>query len=134
MKEHTTTVTGWRDYPKLDGIRRFKKELATTIDGCPYEINLTVILNAEELNNMGYDAIMPDDHIIYGLEAHTCEKEMDVFSLMWLHINAVKMAMSQYVTHSWRLADWDTHCPFLFDAEQTQHEEEVMQEERDSWE
>jgi len=135
MREHTTTVTGWRMYEKMDGIARAKKQLTATIEGCPYDINLEVVLNEKELYDMGFDLVhVPDDNIVYALEAHQCEKEMEVHSLMWLQINAVKMAMSQYVTHSWRLQDWDTHCPFLFDAKQTQHEEEVMQEERDTWE
>lgn len=133
MREHTTTVTGWVMYEKLDGIARARKVLTTQINGCPYEINLEVILNAKELDDLGYNVADSDEVIIYGLEAHPCEKEMDVHATMWLHINAVKMVMSSYDTNSWRLVDWDAACPFLFDAEQTQHEEEVTQEERDTW-
>ena len=134
MREHTTSITGWREYPKLDGIRRFKKDLSTQIEGCPYEINLSVVLNDVELALLGYEAKDPDDNIIYGLEAQMCIKEMDVHTLMWQHINAVQMQMAQHDTNSWSLPDWDATCPFLFDAEQTQHEEEVTQQERDTWE
>lgn len=134
MREHTTTVTSWRAYPKIDGFIRFKKEMSTQIDGCPYEINLECVLNEKELYDLGFDLVhVPDDNIIYALEAHTVEKEMAVFAMMWLHINAVKMTMSQHDTNDWYLHQWDTACPFLFDAEQTQHEEEVTQEERDTW-
>lgn len=134
MREHTTTVTGWKMYEKIDGIARVRKQMTTQIDGCPYDITLEVVLNEKELYDMGYDVERdPEENILYGLEAYPCEKEMEVHSLMWLHITTVKTAMSQHDTDSWRLADWDTHCPFLFDAEQTQHEEEVTQDERDTW-
>lgn len=134
MREHTTTVTGWKMYEKIDGIARAKKQMTTQIDGCPYEINLEVVLNEKELYDMGWDVRnVPEDRIVYGLDTHAPEKELDVFAMMWLHINAVKTVMTQHDTNSWRLETWDKHCPFLFDAEQTQHEEEVTQEERDTW-
>lgn len=135
MREHFTTITSWQMIRKLDMVGiKMTKALSTQIDGCPYEINLEVALTEKELYNMGYDvANVPEENIAYGLEAHRCEKEMAVHSLMWEHINRVKMVMSQYDTNSWRLESWDAHCPFLFECDPQLPDEEAMQEERETW-
>ena len=133
MREHYTTVTGWQMCEKLDGLGiRLKKELATSIEGCPYEINLEIVLDEVELKNMGYDE-MDASNIAYDLGLIPPAKEVDAQALMWEHINKVKMIMSQHDTNSWRLEQWDANCSFLFASDPTLPDEEAMQEERDTW-
>jgi len=133
MREHYTTVTGWQMIQKLDMVGvLMKKEIVTSIDGCPYEINLEVVLTELELNDMGYDK-MDASNIAYDLGLIPPAKELDVHALMWEHINKVKMVMSQHNTTSWRLEQWDAHCPFLFECDPTLFSEEEMQKERDTW-
>ena len=134
MRNHTTTVTGWYAVQKLDMVGTLmKKTLTTQIDGCPYEINLEIALDRVELAAMGYEN-QSDDSVTYALNTHECEQEMDAHAMMWLHINAVKMAMSQHDTNSWRLEQWDKVCPFLFtNGNEAVFDEEEMQIERDTW-
>ncbi len=137
MRDHTTTQTGWTSIRKLDQVGlKMTKTIVTQIDGCPYDINLEVSLNETELYDMGYAVMnMPEDKIAYGLEAHTCEKEMDVQAMMWLYITKVKMVLSDFRTDLWRLEEWDHHCPFLFECDPgvADADAEAMQIVRDSW-
>ncbi len=135
MRDHVTTASNWQIIRKLDMVGCLaKKELSASIQGCPYEIHLEIVLTEKELYDMGWDiANVPEDRITYGLEAHTCEKEMEVHAMMWLRIAEVKLAMSKYDTPAWRLAEWDSHLPFLFECDPGLDDEETLQEERDTW-
>lgn len=134
MREHFTLVTGWQMYEKMDDVGvRIKKELSTSITGCPYEINLEIVFTQEELEKMGID-VDDEDRAAYELDMNVTYKEMEVNSLMWEYINTVKKVMEENDTDSWRVTEWDEHCPFLFECDPNYEDpEEALQEKRETW-
>ena len=89
MRTHTTTSNSWHLVPKLNtSFNTMKKDLTTTIEGCPYDINLEVVLTLNELHAMGFDH-NSEEEIAYDLGANECEKEMQVNFKLWDFIAAV---------------------------------------------
>lgn len=132
MNEHTTTDTGWKMMERLDTQEPYAlKLLMTTITDCPYDIHLRIELSYQELANMGI-GYMENDQIVFRLSRVPPEKEMDLHGVMWDRIEHVLKVMENNETDSWRLGDWDAACPFLFSDTET-YDEEVMQEQRDTW-
>lgn len=132
MREHTTTDTGWKMAERLNTNEPYAlKELTTSITDCPYDIHLRIELSYKELANLGI-AYMENDGIIFQLSRTPPEKEMDLHSVMWDRIEHVLKIMENNETDSWRLGDWDAAAPFLFEDTET-YDEEVMQEQRDTW-
>ena len=123
---------------KLDLVGcKVKMELATFIEGCPYEINLEVVFTEKELCAMGFDNdngfLCNIEHIAYSFQQTVPEKVMAVQSLMWDYIKQVNKVMDDNDITAWTVAEWDAHCPFLFECDPALDEAEAMQEERDTW-
>lgn len=138
MREHYTTTTNWAMYEKMDGAGpRMKKELAATIPGCPYEINLEIVITNDELHDMGFvnerGELAPEEVIAYELGFQQYEKEIDVQALLWKYIHTVKRVLASHPTDSWGVVEWDAHCPFLFECDPALADEEALQEERNTW-
>jgi hypothetical protein len=119
---------------KLDQVgRKYKKDLTTQIEGCPYEINMQIVLGEEELAQLGFLFNESEEHITYTLQMHPPEKQMQVNFQLWDYITAVMHVMDAGDTSGWGLAEWDEACPFLFDSTPMFPDEEQMQKERDKW-
>ncbi len=135
MRNHTTTATNWHlDAPPHE-VPAFKKELATLIDGCPYEINMEIVLGVADLEEMGFHPDDREEHIVYTLQMHPPEREVQVNFKLWDYITAVNLVMDLNDTSGWTLHEWDNACPFLFDdvPNLALPDEEALQRERDLW-
>ena len=133
MRTHTTTSNSWHLVPKLNtSFNTMKKDFTTTIEGCPYDINMEVVLTLTELADMGFNH-NSEEEIAYDLGANECEKEMQVNFKLWDCIAALNRVMNENDTTGWTVAQWDEACPFLFECDPFLEDEENLQEVRDSW-
>lgn len=138
MRDHHTTTSGWQMIEKLDMVGcKVKMDLATFIEGCPYEINLEVVFTEKELCAMGFGNdngfLCNIEHIAYSFGQTVPEKVMAVQSLMWDYIKQVNKVMDDNDITAWTVENWDAHCPFLFECDPGLESEEQLQEERDTW-
>ncbi len=134
MRAHTTTATNWYLIENQDHFgRTYKKRLCTDIDGCPYEINMEIVLGEEELAQMGFLFDESEDHITYTLQMHPPEAQLQANFKLWDYITAVNRVMEVDDTSGWTLEQWDHACPFLFEQPPDVPDEEAMQKEREGW-
>ena len=136
MRPHVTTSNSWHMVRKLDQVgATMKKELVCTIEGCPYEINLEIVLTETDLLNMGYGTDSHEDNIAYSLLQCAPEKEVNANFLLWDFIARVNSVMDSHDTSAWGVAEWDKACPFLFecDPDLESDNDEALQKERETW-